>query len=85
MSKPFRLVRRPAGDRLAHLDAKRAELVAAGQDTTAVDTVRWWVCPNQPPCPHGAVVHDVEDFDDRLPRCCVEGCGCGQKGADDGP
>jgi len=37
----------------------------------------WWLCPNKPRCPHAAVVHDVEDFDDRRPRCCADGCQCG--------
>lgn len=37
----------------------------------------WWLCPNDPPCPHGAIVHDVEDYEDPSPTCCVEGCSCG--------
>jgi hypothetical protein len=37
----------------------------------------WWLCPNEPRCPHGAVLHDVEDGEDTTPRCCAEGCGCG--------
>lgn len=37
----------------------------------------WWKCPNDPPCPHGAVLHDVDELDDPLPRCCAEGCDCG--------
>lgn len=37
----------------------------------------WWLCPNDPPCPHGAVFHDVEDYEDPSPTCCVEGCTCG--------
>lgn len=37
----------------------------------------WWLCPNDPPCIHGAALHDVEDFGDPLPRCCSEGCPCG--------
>jgi hypothetical protein len=39
--------------------------------------VAWWLCPNTPRCGHGAVLHDIEDYDDPLPRCCVEDCGCG--------
>ena len=34
---------------------------------------------NEPRCPHGAVLHDVEDDEDTTPRCCAEGCGCGQR------
>jgi len=36
-------------------------------------------CPNVPPCPHGAVFHDIEDYDDDSPTCCVEGCTCGRR------
>lgn len=48
---------------------------------------RWWLCPNDPPCPHGGVLHDIEDYGDEHPTCCVEGCDCGdplteQAGAD---
>lgn len=39
---------------------------------------RWWLCPNDPPCPHAGVVHDIYDYTDLTPRCCVEGCDCGQ-------
>ena len=42
----------------------------------------WWLCPNDPPCPHGRVLHDVEDFEDESPTCCVEGCDCGRKVVD---
>lgn len=41
----------------------------------------WWRCPNDPPCPHPGVVHDVYDLDDETPTCCAEGCGCGQLAA----
>lgn len=34
-------------------------------------------CPNTPPCGHARIAHDVEDADDPLPMCCVDGCGCG--------
>jgi hypothetical protein len=34
-----------------------------------------WACPNDPPCPHGSVVHDIYDYDDPLPTCCF--CDCG--------
>lgn len=37
----------------------------------------WWLCPNDPPCPHGAIVHDIAEMDDEWPTCCVEGCSCG--------
>jgi len=39
----------------------------------------WWRCPNDPPCGHGAFVHDVEDWDDDQPTCCIDGCGCGAR------
>lgn len=38
----------------------------------------WWLCPNEPRCPHGAALHDIEDYEDITPMCCVEGCRCGQ-------
>lgn len=34
-------------------------------------------CPNTPPCLHARIAHDVEDADDPLPMCCVDGCDCG--------
>lgn len=40
-------------------------------------TNTWWLCPNKPPCPHAAVLHDIEDLEDIRPRCCVPGCPCG--------
>jgi hypothetical protein len=39
----------------------------------------WWKCPNEPPCPHGGVVHDVHNLEDQVPRCCVEDCPCGAR------
>lgn len=47
---------------------------AASEQGTA-----WWLCPNEPRCPHAAVVHDIEEQGDPLPRCCADGCPCGQK------
>ena len=38
------------------------------------------LCPNSPPCAHGAVLHDIEDYDGEVPRCCVDGCSCGTEG-----
>lgn len=38
--------------------------------------VPWWKCPNTPPCEHGRVLHDIEDWES-LPRCGVGGCECG--------
>ena len=40
----------------------------------------WWLCPNEPRCPHGAIIHDVYELGD-TPTCCVEGCGCGRTGS----
>lgn len=40
--------------------------------------VAWWLCPNDPPCPHGSVLHDVNEMDDPRPTCGAEGCDCGQ-------
>ena len=38
----------------------------------------WWLCPNEPRCPHGGVLHDVYELGD-TPRCCAEGCDCGKR------
>jgi hypothetical protein len=40
----------------------------------------WWLCPNGE-CDHGNIFHDIEDFEDRRPTCCVEGCPCGHGNA----
>jgi hypothetical protein len=40
-----------------------------------------FACPNEPPCPHPSLIHDIEDFDDETPRCCFEDCDCGAKPA----
>lgn len=37
----------------------------------------WLACPNTPPCPHPGLIHDIEDYDDPSPTCCVDGCRCG--------
>lgn len=37
----------------------------------------WDPCPNLPPCPHYAWVHDIEEPGDPFPTCCGDGCGCG--------
>lgn len=42
--------------------------------------VTWWRCPSNPPCEHAALFHDIEEYDDPRPRCCVEGCDCGKPG-----
>lgn len=44
----------------------------------------WWLCPNEPRCLHGALIHDVYDDEDQAPRCCAEGCPCGAR-PKDGP
>lgn len=42
------------------------------------ETPSWAFCPNRPPCSHPALVHDIYDYDDPSPRCCMEGCDCGR-------
>jgi hypothetical protein len=39
---------------------------------------RWWLCPNDPPCPHAAVLHEVEEWG-APDVCSEEGCGCGRE------
>lgn len=34
-------------------------------------------CPNDPPCAHPGLLHDIEDYADPRPRCCADGCPCG--------
>jgi hypothetical protein len=38
----------------------------------------WWLCPNEPRCPHGRILHDDNGEGD-VPTCCVEGCPCGHE------
>lgn len=40
-------------------------------------------CPNTPPCPHWAGLHDIDDYDDPTPKCCVDGCTCGHPTRED--
>lgn len=40
-----------------------------------------WRCPNNPPCPHPGLLHDIEDLEDTSPTCCAEGCKCGRDSA----
>lgn len=42
----------------------------------------WWQCPNSPSCGHAGALHDVEEFGDPIPTCCVEGCPCGHVSAE---
>lgn len=37
-------------------------------------------CPNDPPCPHLAALHDIYEPGDPYPTCCMEGCRCGHPG-----
>ncbi|HET9966864.1 MAG TPA: hypothetical protein VFQ68_01435 [Streptosporangiaceae bacterium] len=39
----------------------------------------WWLCPNEPRCPHARVLHDSDDDDERPPTCCADGCRCGHE------
>jgi hypothetical protein len=38
-------------------------------------------CPNDPPCPHPDVVHDIYAPDDPRPMCCILDCSCGKVNA----
>jgi hypothetical protein len=64
--------------------------VAAGTalvSGTLAGARQWWLCPNEPRCPHAALFHDVYDDEDEVPRCCADGCQCGAaaQAADDRP
>ncbi len=41
-------------------------------------TETWLQCPNELPCPHSGLAHDIWTPDDPRPICCVVGCNCGQ-------
>jgi hypothetical protein len=36
-------------------------------------------CPNDPPCPHPALVHDTDELNQPQPLCCAQGCDCGRR------
>lgn len=38
----------------------------------------WLMCPNDPPCRHTGLLHDIDEPGDPSPACCVEGCPCGK-------
>lgn len=46
------------------------------------EDAHWWRCPNDPPCPHAGVFHDIEEPGDPIPTCCFDGCTCGHVPAD---
>lgn len=67
------------------LGVGHARRMTSGVDWPSLITQRaesgvsgWWRCPARR-CPHPFNLHDIEDADDELPRCCVDGCDCGRK------
>lgn len=40
--------------------------------------MNWSACPNDPPCPHAGLFHDIYEPSDPRPMCCIEGCRCGK-------
>lgn len=42
------------------------------------DRARWLACPNDPPCAHSGLLHDIDSLDDPKPMCCADGCNCGK-------
>jgi hypothetical protein len=52
-----------------------AEPAAAG-DPRRRAARSWAVCPNDPPCSHLGLVHDIDEPGGRE-MCCVETCRCG--------
>jgi hypothetical protein len=75
--KPNCRRQRPHGTHGASHCAEAAE--AAGIPVTPHTpggVAPWWLCPNTPPCPHAAVVHDIYDWGDPAPNCCIDGCTC---------
>ncbi len=37
-----------------------------------------FACPNDPPCGHSGILHDIYEPADPRPMCCADGCGCGK-------
>lgn len=37
-------------------------------------------CPNDPPCEHLGLLHDIYELGDPYPTCCTDGCRCGHPG-----
>lgn len=66
-------------DAVLHAVASRPPRCPRCEHVVSTDRA-WWLCPNDPPCAHGSVLHDIWDYDDESPMCCVDGCDCG-KGA----
>jgi hypothetical protein len=58
--------------RRRRLDPRTLTVEQGGQIMAA-----WLRCPNTPPCPHPALVHDIWDYDDPRSTCCIDGCRCG--------
>jgi len=44
------------------------------------DTSSLRACPNDPPCPHGGLFHDIYEMGDPYPTCCMPDCRCGHPG-----
>jgi hypothetical protein len=42
-------------------------------------TSPWGPCPNEPRCAHSAATHDIAEYDDPRPMCCVPDCTCGKE------
>jgi hypothetical protein len=42
-----------------------------------------FTCPNEPPCEHSGLLHDIWTLEEPLPTCCVEGCKCGRAAAEE--
>jgi hypothetical protein len=36
-----------------------------------------FACPNDPPCEHSGLLHDIWSMEELLFTCCVGGCECG--------
>jgi hypothetical protein len=41
-------------------------------------SIQSWRCPNDPPCEHGVMLHDMWTVEDPQWTCCVESCDCGR-------
>ena len=66
---------------IRRIEVIRRDIEVSGQQEERQAMSEWWLCPNGQ-CPHGAVLHDSEDWDDPAPTCCVEGCICPRPAAD---
>lgn len=66
------------GRLLAQHDEARQAHYTAPAVLAGSATPGWWLCPNEPRCPHPSTLHDAEDLGGSRVICCADGCRCGR-------